>query len=457
MSLRLRLIALVAMVLMVSLAFGGAIACFNAIRSVRTEMLSALLVGHQTVENAVKTLQGTPDPQHHLNDLVASFDGNRHLRVSLTGGIVAAAVPASDPPLFGSVPRWFAWVIGVAPATDRVPVVIDGRTYGTIVVETDPRNEILEVWNQFSESLMTLALFCGLTVLLIYLLVGHALRPLARLGAGLERVGQGDYGTRIGGALAPELSRLRDCFNRMAARLAETDRDNQRLNEHLLTVQEQERSDIARDLHDEVSPFLFAINIDVANLSRLLAEGRVQEVPDNVQSITDAVRHMQRQVRGMLGRLRPVGLDDVGLIEAIGHLIEFWRRRRPEIDYRLSAGPECERLGAVAETTIYRIVQESLSNAVRHGKPTLIAVTIRRTYSPEQARDEVTVDIVDDGQGMQEPTGIGYGLLGMNERVRALGGRLSLVNRQDGGFAVAAALPCPPQEPVPAPLEDVAP
>jgi two-component system sensor histidine kinase UhpB len=273
----------------------------------------------------------------------------------------------------------------------------------------------------------------------------------------LERVGQGDDGTRIGGALAPELSRLRDCFNRMAARLAETDRDNQRLNEHLLTLQEQERSDIARDLHDEVSPFLFAINIDIANLSRLLAEGRVQEVPDSIQSITDAVRHMQRQVRSMLGRLRSVGLAEAGLIEAIGNLIEFWRRRRPEIDYRVSACPECEHLGPVAETTIYRIVQESLSNAVRHGKPTLIAVAIRHTYNHEHARDEVTVEVVDNGEGMHEAAGIGYGLLGMNERVRALGGRLALVNRQDGGVAVTAALPCPTPEAAPAPLQEVEP
>jgi two-component system sensor histidine kinase UhpB len=457
MSLRFRLIALVAMVLMVSLAFGGGIACFNATRSVRTEMLSALLVGRQTVENAVKTLQGTPNPQRHLDDLVASFEGNRHLRVSVTGGAVAAAVPVSDLSPFGSVPAWFAWVIGVAPVADRVPILIDGRTYGTIVIETDPRNEILEVWNQFSESLVTLAFFCGFTVLLIYLLIGHALRPLDRLGAALEQVGQGDYGTRIGGALAPELSRLRDCFNRMAARLAETDRDNQRLNEHLLTLQEQERSDIARDLHDEVSPFLFAINVDTANVSRLLAEGRVEEIPKDIHSITDAVRHLQRQVRSMLGRLRPIGLAEVALIEAIDDLIAFWRRRRPEIDYRVSACPECEHLGPEAETTIYRIVQESITNAVRHGKPTLIAVTIQLAHDREHARDEVTVDVVDNGQGMQEPTEVGYGLTGMTERVGALGGRLTLVNRQGGGFAVTAALPCAPQEAAPAPLQEVAP
>jgi two-component system, NarL family, sensor histidine kinase UhpB len=453
MSLRFRLITLVALALTVSLAVGGAIACFNATRSVRTEMLSALQVGRQSVDNAIKTLQGARDPQRHLDDLVAAFEGNRHLRVSVTGGATAAALPVSDRSPFGGVPSWFAWVIGVAPVAEGVPVVVDGRSFGTIVIETDPHNEILEVWNQFSESVVTLGLFCGSTVLLIYLLMGHALRPLERLGAALEQVGERDYGARIGGALAPELARLRDCFYRMAARLAAADRDNQRLNEHLLTVQEQERSDIARDLHDEVSPFLFAINIDTANMARALAEGRARDVPGGIQSITEAVRHMQRHVRSMLGRLRPVGLDGIGLPDAVDNLIAFWRRRRPEIDYRVSVGAECAPLAPVIQTAICRIVQESISNALRHGHPALIAVTIGRRYDPERMHDEATVQIVDDGHGMEDAGAVGYGLLGMSERVRALGGRLALSNRPGGGLAVTAVLPCPSLQATQAALE----
>jgi len=110
---------------------------------------------------------------------------------------------------------------------------------------------------------------------------------------------------------------LRDSFNRMAARLAETDGENRSLNDQLLSLQEQERCDLARDLHDEVSPFLFAISVDAATACHLLEEGRAIEARDNVQSIADAVRHMQRQVRSMLGRLRPIGLAEFGLREAI--------------------------------------------------------------------------------------------------------------------------------------------
>ncbi|MBV8130882.1 MAG: HAMP domain-containing protein [Alphaproteobacteria bacterium] len=436
MSLRFRLIGLVCLALVVSLALGGATAWVNASRSVRTEMRSALLVGRQTIESAIERLQEASDPSRDLEELVASFEGNRHLQVRFIGEAQAVAAPVAESPRFGAVPRWFVRVIGVVPITDRVPITIGGHDYGAIALETDPHNEILEVWNEFTDSLVTPAVFSSLTILLIYLFVGRALRPLEALAEALEQVGDGRYRTRIGGRLAPELARLRDSFNRMAARLASADMENKRLNEQLLTLQEQERSELARDLHDEVSPFLFAINIDAASASRMLREGRVTEARNHVQSIADAVRPMQRQVRSMLGRLRPVGLDEFGLREAIENMIAFWRRRRPEIRYQLGISAGCEGLGELMGGTICRVVQEALSNAIRHARPTLITVSIDRQG------EEVWVGITDDGRGMSEPSRPGYGLVGIGERVRALGGRLSFSNKPGEGFAVAAVLPC---------------
>jgi two-component system sensor histidine kinase UhpB len=213
---------------------------------------------------------------------------------------------------------------------------------------------------------------------LIYLFIGRALRPLEALASALEQVGDGRYRTRVGGRLAPELTRLRDSFNRMAARLAAADAENRQLNEQLLTLQEQERSELARDLHDEVSPFLFAINIDAASASRMLKEGRAAEAREHVQSIADAVRPMQRQVQNMLGRLHPIGLDEFGLREAIENMIAFWRRRRPKIRYQLAISAGCEGLDDLMGRTICRIVQEALSNAVRYADATLINVSIEK-------------------------------------------------------------------------------
>lgn len=435
MSLRVRLVLLVAVILVISLAVGGAATCLNASRSVRTEMRSAMMVARQTVENGLNGLPGAADPQRALDDLVASFNGNRHLRVSVTSDPEANAVPVSDHSPFGRVPAWFIRLVDVNSVVDRVPVAIGGRPHGAVVIETVPTNEIIETWNQASEGLLVLTLFCGQTILLIYLFIGRALRPLDRLAAGLERVGQGDYGIRIGGRPTPELARLQGSFNRMAARLAEIDADNHRLTEQLLTLRERERGDIARDLHDEISPFLFAINVDIANIARLAKEHGMAELGSHIQSAADAVRHMQRQVKGLLARLRPIGIGEFGLAGAIDGLTAFWRRRHPEIEWLVGIAPDCENLGDVIETAVYRVVQESVSNALRHGKPGRIAVSIGCTG------DEVIVEVADNGRGMLEAATAGYGLIGMEERIRAIGGRLIFGNRPGGGFGVTATLP----------------
>jgi len=449
MSLRFRLIALVCGVLLISLALDGVIAYANASRSVRTEMRAAFLVGRQTVVSAIERLQNAPDPLRDLADLVASFSGNRHLRVGHAGEPPAIATPTVEKSKFGRPPEWFVRLIGVAPETEQIPVAVGNRDYGAIVIETDPNNEILEVWREFAESVVMLSVFGALTVLLIYLFIGRTLRPLNRLAGALEEVGDGHYRVRIGGRLAPELARLRDSFNRMAARLAESAAENRALNERLLTLQEEERSALARDLHDEVGPYLFAINVDAATASRLIDHGRASDASTHVQSITDAVRHMQQQVRRMLGRLRPIGLAEFGLREAIENLVAFWRRRRPNMRFEVAISAQCEDLSDIISTAICRITQEALSNVLRHANATLVTIAIERMEAPEPGRDEIRLSIADDGRGMGEPDRLGYGLVGIRERVHAIGGRLSFCSEAGKGFALVAVLPHSQQPPPP--------
>jgi two-component system, NarL family, sensor histidine kinase UhpB len=147
MSLRFRLIGLIAIVLAVSLAIDGTIVFFNASRSVQTEMRSALQVGEQIVKSALKLLPEVTDRRRGLEELVAAFNGNRHLRVSLTGREIVSVKPSLEGPHFGTVASWFAMLLNIAPMSARFPVEIAGHDYGAIVIEADPRNEVLEVWN----------------------------------------------------------------------------------------------------------------------------------------------------------------------------------------------------------------------------------------------------------------------------------------------------------------------
>ena len=144
---------------------------------------------------------------------------------------------------------------------------VDGG--GVIVLEADPTNEIGEVWAESRDAVLVLAGFAVLSALLISAVVGRALRSLERLSAAFERIGKGDYHGLLPVQGPPELTRLANGFNAMSERLATVAAQNHRLNERLLTLQAEERADLARDLHDEIGPLLFAVDMTAAAIERL--------------------------------------------------------------------------------------------------------------------------------------------------------------------------------------------
>jgi len=437
MSLQLRLIASIMLVLIVSLALGGALACWHAARSVETELQAALKVGEHSVENAINQLPQAQDAGQELARLIGTFDGDRHVLAVLLNGRGEPALISSLAPPARPVPDWFVRLLGVSPRVLRFHLpAVAGR--GAIMLQADLRNEVGEVWGQFGDSVSVLCLFSLLVLLLVSWTVRRGLAPLEAAVQSFQRIGAGDYDARLAPGGAPELTRLAHGFNRMAERLAALETKNRRLNERLQNLQDEERADLARDLHDEIGPFLFAVSVDAAAIPQLAADGHRTEIVERVATIRDAVTHMQRQVKAILGRLRPAGPLGLGLADAVETLAAFWRRRCPgteiRIDLALGDGDRDERI----DGTIYRIVQEGLSNAVRHGRPCSILVSA--TAENEEC---IRVTIVDDGDGIDEDADpAGFGLIGMTERVTALGGTLEVGNRRDArGVALTAFLP----------------
>jgi two-component system, NarL family, sensor histidine kinase UhpB len=140
----------------------------------------------------------------------------------------------------------------------------------------------------------------------------------------------------------------------------------------------------------------------------------------------------------MLHRLRQVSPVEGGLAPALGNLVAFWRARQPTIDYALDVSFDEDAIGDPTLATIYRLVQEALNNAVRHGRPRRIEVVVQLAE-----RGEICVRVSDDGTGFAASDVPGLGLRGMRERVEGLGGTL-LVGPGEGGtgLVVMARLPC---------------
>ncbi len=441
MSLRTRLIASIMLVLLVSLGVGGLSAGWTAARSVRNEMQAALGVGEQAVQHGLDDLPGSHDQLADLTRLVQAFNGDRHLRATLVDAagrtLVASALPRPAQP----APGWFVHLVAPALPARQMPVetgLETGVERSVVVLEAEPLNEAGEVWTQLRDGLAVLALFCALSIVLVSLVAGRALRPLKRISAALAAVGDGEYAVRLPNAGTPELAGLTLGFNAMVTRLGAAEAQNRRLHEQLVTLQEEERADLARDLHDEVGPFLFTVALDAAAIEQAAAAGKHAAIPEHALAIREAVGHMQHHVRAMLKRLRLASPVEIGLAPALGNLVAFWKAHRPAVAFALEVAADEDTLDEATKAVIYRVVQEGLSNAVRHGQPGRIEVAV----TPGE-NGGVIVRVSDDGIGMADVNEPGFGLAGMRERAVALGGTLHVAGGPGGtGCTVTARLPC---------------
>jgi signal transduction histidine kinase len=207
--------------------------------------------------------------------------------------------------------------------------------------------------------------------------------------------------------------------------------DLQELSTLLLRAQENERRALARELHDEIGQSLSAILMETegAEYARGSPEGR-----EHLSSIRRLAESTIMQVRDLALLLRPSMLDDLGLVPALNwHARET--RKRTGHNVMVAADESIDGLSEDQQTCIYRVVQEAVNNSVRHAHPRTVQVKVRKES------DRVEVSVQDDGEGFDIKTMRGLGLLGMEERVRRLGGRLRITSEPGHGTLLEAALP----------------
>jgi two-component system sensor histidine kinase UhpB len=434
MSLRLRILLAFVLVLVSGSGVGLALAGWEARQWLRDELWTAQLSAHLQVARAFADLPHAERPQRSMAGLVATFSGNRHLQAVLvapTGRVIAASEPApAGPP----APAWFSDLM--RPDIPPTRLAVPGA--GGAAVELRPlyADDTAETWAVFLDIALVLMLAMVGGGVAVFALVTVAMRSLTAVGRVLPRIGAGDYGARAPERGPPEIVAVGRGVNEMAQRLAAMRDRNRALEEQMLTLQDEERADIARDLHDEIGPHLFAANVDAAMASALIGSGKGGEALEPVRRVTAAIGHIQRLVRDILGRLRPTRLAELGLSSAILDLVAFWSARRPDIGFETELPAEDdESLPELVQETLYRLVQESLSNAVRHGAPRRVHIEIRR------AGNAVEAEVINDGAADEGVAAPGYGLTGMAERVAAAGGTLEAGPAGQGRWRVAARLP----------------
>jgi two-component system sensor histidine kinase UhpB len=275
------------------------------------------------------------------------------------------------------------------------------------------------------------------TVLVNAWILRLALIPLRLLEVTAAKVQAGDFDARVPASTVtdPELEDLTSTFNSMLDNLEVYSQRLRDVAARALNAEEEERKRIARELHDDTAQTLAALLIRLRLARSATGAARDEEFEQFRLQLGEALERIRRFARG----LRPPALDEFGLVPAL----ESHVRTLSEtvgIPIRMEAEPLTLELSSQSELVLYRIVQEALSNAVRHAAPKRIHVAI------SEENQNVVVVVTDDGSGFsrsatRDSDGRGLGLFGMEERAGYVGGRVEIRSRPGAGTTVRASIP----------------
>ena len=258
-------------------------------------------------------------------------------------------------------------------------------------------NDVGALWREFVDLVGVFSRCRGwLGSVAVWLAVGRALKPLASFSDAFVRIGawrlwrqsfrkRGPWNSFVSGHGVNDMAR---------SLMVDAPPEPHAWRTQLRTLQDEERADLARDLHDEIGPHLFAVNVDVGH--RAADDRRRRDragARPRLTAIQEGAAHMQGLVRDILGRLRPTELIDLGLAAAVDELVAFWRGRHPAIGVRGQSAAWTRRSPQALREPLYRIIQEGLNNAVRHAsRPTRVAVDgdARRSALGHRARSSTT-------------------------------------------------------------------
>jgi two-component system sensor histidine kinase UhpB len=280
--------------------------------------------------------------------------------------------------------------------------------------------------------MMLLANYAVSVYLSVQLNDGRALRPVSRRLGGLQQIQAGDYDTQLKIPGLPELDRIIEGINHVSKTLKETRDENRALTRHSLLIQEEERRILAKEMHDEVGQNLTAIKM----MSALVPEGgpNREHAALEIQRLCDRLFSV---VRSIIHRLRPMILEDLGLKAALDDLAEHWRSMAPDLQISIRCDASIEHLSGETALEIYRIVQEAMTNIVRHSGATKSEISI----FPRDPH-ELLLIVRDNGRGLSSAViRRGFGLLGMRERVASLDGRFQLMSEPGQGLEIRISLP----------------
>jgi two-component system, NarL family, sensor histidine kinase UhpB len=405
------------------------------------EVASSMQLAHDLAVMTLRNIADADSRSRALAALARDLPRVRHVEFGLaaSGGTVRSAIqPGTDQGVTQHV-SVLATLLAPPQIVQSFPIVVRDATVGRLIIQSNSADELNEITSEVELFSLVWVGLCLSTVGGLLLTVRRSLRPLQLLTEGFDRMEHGDY-RPIADTTVAELARAAYQFNLLAASLRRMTSDNRLLIDRLLSMQDRESKEVAAELHDEVGPVLFAIRAEAACLSKAVPRGT--DCFAHAKSITSLTDGIQRVNYRLLERLRPLVLEQMGLSRVLRQLLSSWQTHCPHIMWSLDVTVGFDSVDEAVELTLHWAAQEAIANAVRHAQASEIKIQLARDPA-----NGLMLMIRDNGRGLAESFHYGFGLLGMTECVRQVGGSLSVSNVRPGALA-AITVPSQKQQTV---------
>jgi len=430
------------------LMLGGSIAIRQARDAVNKEVDSSINLAVQLITFGFSQASQTPFNETDWLPKLNSINQTRHLSIQLkepSGQIVSFAHKNQQTNNNEKPPQWFINRVAVHyPKVEHQITSFKGEQI-ILIIEANPLDEITEVWQEsiaFFGSLCLLTLF---TFLAVNLAFNKALKSIAVIVNALKVIETGQYSQKLPNFSIQEYDSIAKAINHMTDELNVGQQENRALTQHTLEIQEDERQRLSQELHDELGQSLTAIKVMAVTAGRCQTEatGTRADIKHTTDSIVTICDHLMTVVRSMMHQLHPLVLTELGLKATMEDLLNHWSIRNPELKLTITCPDEVDFLEQKITIQIFRIVQECLTNIVRHAqaKQASISLEIEHQGKTEAA---LRLQVTDDGQGCAiDKIKTGFGLLGMRERINSLGGEFTIQTQPRQGMSIIATIPLP--------------
>lgn len=442
MNLRFRLNLIVTLVLLIILAISAIQAVNNARQNVRAELESAMVFAMHMLAAELRHIHqsGEFEQQQSSPFNLNQLANVRHLKIAfydLENNLIESNEVTAQQGI-EATPVWFKELMYTALQdipTKHLPVKTNTTKLGKLVVSPDPNSEISEAWHETKMLLAMISLVFLAVNIMVYLAVTHALRPISHITKALSDIESGQLETRLPIFKLPEMASISQKFNTMAETMQNSIRNNQRLTQRMIRLQETERKSLAQELHDEIGQHLTAIHVDASVIKQ---STDLTSSIKSAQAIDEVACHMMVILRSMLKRLRPGGLDELSFVDALQELINSWQQRHTSTDLRYQIQNKFCLDDEAIQLTLYRVLQECLTNISRHANATHVSVILtasKTTYS---------LAVTDNGKGFDLlQQGSSFGISGMQQRVESVNGQMDIDAKPGEGTTIKVSIPKP--------------